>query len=112
MARQRKSTTTNKAQEETLAEETPTEETPRPVDRRAAWTPEKRRALSEKLKEYYKTHDSPMKGRKLSDETKEKIRQAALNREPRGTCAECGRNLYSDESVARGVGPSHVHDGE
>lgn len=36
--------------------------------------------ISNTLKEYYKTHDNPRKGIHLSDETKEKLRQANLGK--------------------------------
>ena len=71
----------------------------------AAWTPEKREKMRRTMLEYYKKHDGPMKGRKLSEETKEKIRDIALNREVKGNCIVCGRPLSDDHSVVEGIGP-------
>ncbi len=39
-----------------------------------------RKKISDTLKEYYKTHDNPRKGVHLSDETKEKLRNANLGK--------------------------------
>lgn len=72
---------------------------------RAAWNPEKRAALKAKLEQYYETHDHPMKGKNLSDETKERIRAALKGRTPLATCEVCGRPLSEHTSVENGVGP-------
>ena len=48
--------------------------------RAAIWTPEKRQQLSDTMKTYWQSHTPPMTGKKLSDETKAKIREKALAR--------------------------------
>src|ERR1700712_5682989 len=53
-----------------------------PVDRKAIWTDEKRKELSETLSAKYASGElvSPMKGKTLSDDTKNTIRVKALER--------------------------------
>lgn len=51
-----------------------------PVDRKSVWTPEKRAEQAERLREYYKTHEAPMKGRKHSPETIERLRKVQTER--------------------------------
>ena len=71
----------------------------------AAWTPEKREKMRQKMKEYYETHDGPLLGKNLSEETKEKIREAALEREVVAHCIVCGRGLSPGPSAEKGIGP-------
>jgi hypothetical protein len=45
---------------------------------RKPWTKEQRLRQSEKLTQHFKTHDAPMKGRKFTQEHKDKLRLAKL----------------------------------
>ena len=59
--------------------ETVTETKPK-WDAQAYWTPERKAEMAEKMKAYWAVNEAPMKGRKLSPETIEVIRQKALDR--------------------------------
>jgi len=93
--------------EELIAERVAeTREQERPKSKqKEAWTPEMREAMAQKMRDYYADKPGPMTGRKLSDESKDKIRQKALEREPIALCVVCGRPLSTTDSVRRGVGP-------
>ena len=45
-------------------------------------SPEVVRMYSERMKKYYETHDAPMKGRKQSEESRAKMREAHKHRDP------------------------------
>lgn len=62
---------------------------------------ETRDKISASLKEYYKTHPNPMKGKPCSEETKEKLRNRPVSQETR----EKMRESHADFSGAKN--PSH-----
>jgi len=75
------------------------------VDRSAIWTPEKREEQRKKLKEYYQSHEGPMAGRHMTDESRQKMKDAREQMEVKGHCKRCGRPLYSEDAVKLGYGP-------
>lgn len=78
---------------------------------REAWTPEKKAALAEKLRAKYASGEivHPMKGKTLSEQTKENIRNALKGRPALGICSVCGRPLTEKGAAAKGVGPICEH---
>jgi len=75
-----------------------------------------KRKMSESKKEFYKTHDAPMKGRKHSEKAKQKMREKAKNRKGNRCkavrCIETGEIFESAIAAARSLGEkgSHIHE--
>jgi hypothetical protein len=84
----KKSKVVEVAVETTPVEETPAEVTKAVYDPKAMWTPEKRAQLAEKMKEYWANNAHPLKGKKLSEETVAKIREAQLARGAQGPMSD------------------------
>jgi len=87
------------AEPETEAPET---EEPKVDKRRGPMSDEQKQKIREKLKEYYQTHEAPMKGRTFTDEQRQKLIDKRKAMKPLGTSIISGRELYTEAAVERG----------
>jgi len=84
---------------------------PKVSPQKAAWTPERKAAMAEKMRAHWATHTPPMTGKKLSEETKQLLSDKAKERNANATvrCALCNKFLTSSDSIAKGLGPTCQH---
>jgi len=72
------------------------------------WTAEQRARHSERMREYWATHEHPRKGVPTSEETKERMRSSYHAREVRGYCRRCCLGLSSGTALRLGFGQECV----